>query len=154
MALLAFERSFVELTASAQRILNDLILHVRSMAPSNGMPDSRHAMLRSQLAELALEIEISRLHVYKVAWMEDAGMIPESEAAMSKLFGSEVLQRVAIAGMRVLGLSGQLQRESQWAKYGGTIERAQLATLGSTIYAGASEIQRNVIATRGLGLPR
>ena len=154
MALLAFERSFIELAAGAQRILDDLVSYAKNALTLTDQGNTRSELMRSELAEMAIEVEIARLHAYRVAWMEDRGMIPESEAAMSKLYGSEVLQRVAQAGIRLLGLHTQLERESKWSPLNGTIERSQLATLGSTIYAGTSEIQRNVVAMRGLGLPR
>jgi hypothetical protein len=56
--------------------------------------------------------------------------------------------------MKVLGLHGQLDRESPYAKLNGRFERTYLTSVGSTIAAGTSEIQRSIIATRGLGLPR
>ncbi len=70
------------------------------------------------------------------------------------MFNSENGQRLARAGLQILGLYGQLQPESPYARLRGRFERSYLSTVGSTIAAGTSEIQRGIIATRGLGLPR
>ena len=72
---------------------------------------------------------------------------------MSKLFGTELSQRVARTGMEILGLAGQLTEGSRWAPLRGRIQGLYLRSVASTIAAGTSEIQRNIIATRGLGLP-
>ncbi len=73
---------------------------------------------------------------------------------MIKLYGSELMQRVASTGMQILGLYGQLERDSKWAKLGGLIERDYLWNVSITIAGGTSEVQRNIISTIGLGLPR
>jgi alkylation response protein AidB-like acyl-CoA dehydrogenase len=70
------------------------------------------------------------------------------------MYGSELAQRLAQTGMRVLGLSGQLAPGSPYAALRGAIETLYLNAAGLTVAAGTSEIQRNIIAGRGLGLPR
>jgi hypothetical protein len=89
---------------------------------------------------------------YRVITMQAKGMIPNHEASMTKLFSSELNQRIARTGMKVLGLYGQLFGDS--APLRGRYESSYLTSLASTIAGGTSEIQRNIIATRGLGLPR
>ena len=71
-----------------------------------------------------------------------------------KAFASELSQRMAQVGMDLLGLYGQLKPGSKWAPLQGQIENMYLTSISSTIAAGTSEIQRNIIAERGLGLPR
>src|SRR3989304_1496068 len=92
---------------------------------------------------------------YRVAWMQSKDLIPNYEAAMAKLFNSEVSQRLAsFATTQLLGLYGQLSAGSKWVRFEGRIMRFLLRSLGNTIEQGTSEIQRNIIAQRGLGLPR
>jgi alkylation response protein AidB-like acyl-CoA dehydrogenase len=71
-----------------------------------------------------------------------------------KVFSSELQQRVYNAGLNMLGLPGQLVTEDPRAVFEGELPVGYLTSMAATVYAGSSEIQRNIIATRGLGLPR
>jgi alkylation response protein AidB-like acyl-CoA dehydrogenase len=73
---------------------------------------------------------------------------------MQKLFATETAQHVANTGMEVLGLFGQLKKGSKWSALAGQIEHSYRTSVVETIYAGTSEIQRNIMALRGLELPR
>ena len=73
---------------------------------------------------------------------------------MGKLFGTELQQRMANTGLQVLGMYGQLEPESKYAPLKGRLEKEALHAVSITLAGGTSEIQRNIIATRGLGLPR
>ncbi len=73
---------------------------------------------------------------------------------MSKMYGSELQQRLAGAGMEMLGLGGQIEPGSRWAPLQGRIEQFYLFAAALTIDAGTSEIMCGIIAGRGLGLPR
>ena len=110
--------------------------------------------VRAELAELAIEVDVGRWIAYRVAWMQGAGLIPNYEASMSKLFGTELAQRVARAGVNIMGLYGMLYEGSKWAQLEAKMQLSYLSSTSFTIGAGTSEIQRNIIATRGLGLPR
>jgi alkylation response protein AidB-like acyl-CoA dehydrogenase len=81
-------------------------------------------------------------------------MVPNYEASMNKMYRSEVQQRIAQTGMRLLGLYGTAWKGDKWAPLKGRISHMYVRSVSATIAAGTSEIQRNVIATRGLGLPR
>ena len=150
---LDFERSGVGYSATARRILEALANYARE-TKRNGQHLSKDPIVRAKLAERYLEAEVSRWLSYNIAWMQSNGLVPNKEASMSKLFGTELSQRVARTGMEILGLSGQLTADSQWAPLRGQIQSLYLRSVASTIAAGTSEIQRNIIATRGLGLPR
>jgi alkylation response protein AidB-like acyl-CoA dehydrogenase len=90
----------------------------------------------------------------RVASMLAAGATPNQEASLLKLFLSELDQRIANTGLHVLGLHGGLMPGSPLAKLQAQFALTYLTTVPRTIAGGTSEIQRNIIATRGLGLPR
>jgi alkylation response protein AidB-like acyl-CoA dehydrogenase len=152
-ALLDFERSGVDRPARARRVLEELIEFCKETTRS-GAPLSEDPIVRNRLAGMAVEIESCRLMCYQVAWMQSQGMIPNKEASITKVFGTEMMKRLYSLGMQLLGLYGQLEPGSRWAPLQGRIENAYMRSGGGTVAAGTSEIQRNVIATRGLGLPR
>jgi hypothetical protein len=70
------------------------------------------------------------------------------------IFGSELLRRISDAGMRVMGQYGQLAYGSQRAVERAAMCRSYIASLSIGVGGGTNEIQRNIIAMRGLGLPR
>ena len=151
--LLDFERSGVDYSAGSRRTLENLVDFCKE-SKRNGRPLAEDPLVRRRLADLAIEIDVSRLISYNVAWMQSQGLVPNKEASMGKVFGTELQQRVARDGMAILGLYGQLEPDSKYAALGGRIEKAYITAISATLAAGTSEIQRNIIATRGLGLPR
>lgn len=75
-------------------------------------------------------------------------------ASVSKIFGTELQRQMGITGLRVLGLPGMLEPGSNYAPLQGRVERWAMAAPSYTIAGGTSEVNRNIVATRGLGLPR
>ena len=151
--LLDFERSGVDYSAGARRVLEEIVAFCKE-STRNGRTLADDSLVRRQLADLAIEVDVSRLISYKIAWMQQNGLVPNKEASMGKVFGTELQHRMAKTGMNILGLYGQLEPDSKYAPLKGRIERGYMTTVSSTLAAGTSEIQRNIIATRGLGLPR
>ena len=151
--LLDFERSGVDYSAGGRRILEELLDYGKSNE-QNGTAISDNPIMRNRLANLAIEVEVSRLISYNIAWMQGEGLVPNKESSMGKVFGTELQQHLTETGMQMLGLHGQLEPGSKYAPLEGRIEHLHLANISETIAAGTSEIQRNIIATRGLGLPR
>ena len=109
---------------------------------------------RYELAERHIEVEIGTMMAYRIAYMQEHGVVANHEASMSKLFGSELGQRISKTGMDLLGLQGGIWSDGPYAALQGRLSRSYVSSVSSTIAAGTSEIQRNIIATRGLGLPR
>jgi len=150
MAALDFERMFP--LAAYATIFNDIVQYAKETFV-NGQPLSKNPLIRQKLAEMEIEIEVNKLLYYNLAYMIDKGQIPNYQASMQKVFATEVAQRIMNTGMEILGLFGQLKKGSKRAALAGKIERHYRSSVVETIYAGTSEIQRNIIALRGLGLP-
>jgi len=113
-----------------------------------------HQQLRQDMAEVASDIEASKLLAWRVAWMLNGGKVPNYEAAMLKMVVSEVEQNMVNLAMRIMGPYGQLKPGSPWTPAEGKFEWMYRDTLENLITRGTSEIMRNIIAQRGLGLPR
>lgn len=154
MATLNFERcTLASLAGQARRALDELMACAKEVR-HNSKPLVQEPMVRQKLAELAIEVQIARLLTYRVIWMQGKGLFPSYEASLAKTFGDELNFRIARIGMDILGLYGQLARGSNWAPLAGWTASAYQGTLGSLFAGGTPEIQRNVIASIGLGLPR
>ena len=152
-ASLDFERSGVGVPARARRFLEEMTAHYQAMRnPDAAAWDD--AMIRHRMADMAVEIQACRFMCYNVAWKQSRGLIPNQEASVVKLLGTELEQRLFLLGMRLLGLRGQIGSGESRAPLEGRIESGYRRSLYLTVYGGTSEIQRNIIATRGLGLPR
>ena len=90
----------------------------------------------------------------ETAWALDQGRVPAAESSMAKIFVSELAQRVADAGSEILGMAGQLHPDEPRAPMHGRLQwlyrTAPLLAFGG----GTNEVQRNIIAMLGYGLPR
>ena len=151
--LLDFERSGVDYSAGAKRTLEELVEFAKTNS-KNGVLLANDPVTRNRLSDLAIEVEVSKLISYNIAWMQGQGLVPNKEASMGKVLGTELQQHVSETGMHMLGMHGQLEPGSKHAPLEGKVEHMYLTDVSQTIQAGTSEIQRNIIATRGLGLPR
>ena len=100
-----------------------------------------------------MDFEIARLLLQRAVQMHGEGVDYRAQAAMCKVFNTELAQRIYETGMRVLGPYGYLF-DSQRAPWHGAIAHGLLSSVQDTIGAGTSEVQREIIALRGLGLPR
>jgi alkylation response protein AidB-like acyl-CoA dehydrogenase len=139
---LDFERSAISGVAALQRSFDDLCGQLRCH------PRALTASLRLQAADLHIALQTGTLLSYRVADMQAHGRIPNAEASMAKVFNSELRQRLTNFAMKVAGLSGQADHCEPKAAHD------YLGSVSITIAGGTSEVQRNIIATRGLGLPR
>ncbi len=144
---LDLERSNIANAGVARRSIDDLCAYGRS---EGGIAPSR----RLALADRAVDVAVAAILSYRVASMLAAGLVPNQEASTLKLFLSELDQRIAALGLSILGLHGALMPGSHRARLQAQFALTYLTTVPRTIAGGTSEIQRNIIATRGLGLPR
>lgn len=150
MGTLSDERSGVEYSGASRRILHDLQAYCSAINWTSGRERDGIA---NRLARLATEVAAARLMAYRVTWMQAAGEDVSGHAAMSKVFGSELMGRLAAVAMQLVGNHGPLAPAERWAPLEGRLRREYMAVLGRITAAGSSEIMRNIIATRGLRLP-
>jgi len=152
MATLNFERGLLaSIAGSARRLVDDLVEYARG---HEGKLPAEDRLMRRRLAEMAIEAQVARLFVYRVVWMQGRGFLPTYEASMAKLYADELNFRLARLGTEMLGLYGQLWTGSKLVPMVWDLQAAYLSYLGSLIAGGTPEVQRNIIALIGLGLPR
>ncbi len=168
MATLDFERSGIGGTIKYRKLLDELVDFVRDEVcegdsptrtagsaparPGYVRPDWRTAS-RLEIADRLIDLEVLYNLGLRTVSMQVAGQVPNHEASVSKLVGSEVYQRLARTGLKAFGPWGNLwQREG--APLNADFTHDYVDAAAHTILSGTSEIMRNVIATRGLGLPR
>ncbi len=148
--LLQYERGDALLVGQFRRLLDDIERMV-SARRSNGW---RSSAARNLLAQCEIEWQIGRLFTLQIVSMHVRHQMPDMEASAVKLFMTEAYQRLGNVAMHLAGLAGLLRTDERRVLLGGRIEQAVVASTVGTIMGGTSEIQRTIIATRGLGLPR
>jgi len=154
MTLLDFERSNITGAIAAKRAIIRLI----DFAKGTGATKTRLRdvpSVRDEVASRYIESEVMYNFSLRIISIQSSGMVPNHEASVSKLFGSELTQKVANTGVKACGLYGNLwdEDDGRSAMRAG-FTHAYVRSVSATIAGGTSEIQRGVIATRGLGLPR
>ena len=147
------ERNHVFTPCRLTPLLEDLIQYARETR-YNGRPLAEDPKIKDQLAQMAVELEVAQLFAEHSRWMESHEIPMTYEPEITKVFISELDQRLVDVGMGILNLYSQLEEGSKWAPLRGRVEWYFLHSFMTTIGAGTSEIGRNVIAQRGLGLPR
>jgi len=144
---LDYERAGMERILSYAPLFRDLEVHLRARGRE------ADPLIRQQLARFHGEIAVGRLLVYRIAWKLSRGITPTAETALTKLYGTELEQRLARFAAEVLGAYALLTAGSE-VPLEGRVARALLNAPGITIRGGTVEVLRNIVAQRGLGLPR
>ena len=129
-------------------LLNELLALARSTHASDD------PLIRQQLAQVFIEVEMTKLHNWRTLTQLRRHGKPGPESSLVKLFWSEMSQRLHDTAMQVLGAGGQYWSGEPRALARGRWPRSYMYYRAATIFAGTSEIQRNIIAQRVLGLPR
>ena len=153
MTTLDYERSGLGIYGSVRRVFDDFVDFCQQPAPDGGRALAEHPLVRHQLAQHRLAMENWKLLCWKVAWLQSSGAVPNAEASVAFLYGTEQRFKFAEMAMEVLGPYATLRHGSPLAPLLGNIEgihREAMHLHG----AGTMEIHRNIIAQRGLGLPR
>jgi alkylation response protein AidB-like acyl-CoA dehydrogenase len=149
---LDFERSNIAAISGARRTVHDLIRWAKERH-AGGRPWDKPEV-QTKLADLVIDCEVGRLIAYRTAWLQAKGEVPNYEASMGKVWMALLGIKVANAGVNLMGAFGQLKPGSKWAQLNGRVQTAYLLAVSGPIGGGTTEIQRNIIAQRGLGLPR
>jgi alkylation response protein AidB-like acyl-CoA dehydrogenase len=123
-------------------------------AARDGEPARRDPVVRARIARAVTELEVARMLQRRVISAALRDRVPTLEASEYKLYMNECGKRVANAALDLMGPEGALRPGQDGAPLGGRFERSYRYTVVDTIGGGTSEIQKNIIAGRGLGLPR
>src|SRR5664280_190658 len=138
---------------TAQRL--DLLTEYVKGATRDGEPLKDDSQVRAEIAHLHTEAEVARVLGLKfVAAANAGGSPPTTEASEYKLFTTEFSRRLANASMDLAGPGGQLRVHTEDAPMVGRSESTYRYTVIDTIGGGSSEIQKNILARRKLGLPK
>ena len=149
---LDFERSNIARAIAARKNVTRMAGYLGARTRA-GRPVS--ATQRLEVADRAVETAACEMFSYVVISIQARGGVPNMEASMCKMYGSELSQRIASTMMHITGMKGQLRRPAGLeGEHRINAATDYMTTVPATIAAGTSEIQRNIIATRGLGLPR
>jgi len=125
----------------AQGALDEAIAYAKERV-TFGVPLTRHQAIQWMIADAATQIEAARLLIYQAAWLKDRGKPYSKEAAIAKLFATEMAEKVCRDAIQILGSYGYSREYPVERLY----RDARLMTIGE----GTSEVQRMVIAKRVL----
>ena len=149
---LDFER-FTLFTVSAYVMRYQAVRDHLRTAVRNGKPLREDPHVRRTIAWLSTQIEVAKMITLRVIAKAAAGEVPNIESAMFKLFTTQLGQRITDEYLRIVGPAGVLRRGATGAALDGRMENHYRSNIIDTVGAGTSEVQRNIIARRGLGLP-
>ena len=155
VTLLDYERSFVDGAIAIRKQLDRLRENVLS---EQGQSMLQHGGLERQRLDIAqhyIDTEVMFNFSFRVISLQSRGLIPNYEASTTKMFNTELLQRVSRTGIKTYGLySNVWDPDSPHSPQFSEFTQTNVHSVVMTIAGGSSEIQRNIIATRGLQLPR
>lgn len=138
--------------AGLERAFDKLTSYIRT-AKVNGKFLRNDPLVRDRVGQLAADIEVARQFQIRNTRMVEAGRVPIYEAALGKVFAGELQERMGQIALDILGSGGLLGEDSESAPVG-EMEQLLRHSIMGMIGGGTSEIQRNLIAIRGLNLPR
>jgi alkylation response protein AidB-like acyl-CoA dehydrogenase len=148
MATFGFERGGLANAYRFQRAIQQLANLTRNQGA--GADDT----VRQRVAQAAIEAHVFRAAGLRNLTKAQQGQVPGPEASLVKLYWSEMDKKLQETAVAVEGMYGALDPDSPWAIEEGRWQLGWMWSQAETIYAGSSEIQRNIIAERVLGLPR
>jgi hypothetical protein len=151
---LVYERGFGSAASLEQTLARDLAAWARQARRPDGTVPFDDPLAAERIGRIAVDEEVTRVLSLRLDWLARQGKLPQIESSMRKLFWTETIQRHYSDTLDILGAEGVLAPPAASAPAGGAFERDFRAAVVTTIYGGASEILRDIIAERHLGLPR
>jgi alkylation response protein AidB-like acyl-CoA dehydrogenase len=131
---------------------------VLTWAKDTRLADGRRVIdvdwVRTNLARVRAKAEVAELFNWRVAWEQEAGRLNPADASAMKVYGTELRIETARLLLEVLGASGYLREGSPGAVLEGLLEREFRSSVVGTFGGGVNEVQREIIVTAGLGMPR
>jgi len=153
MAQMDYERAGIERILQNYPIYEKLVKHVGEMK-NQGRNDAFYCWARDQVAQLEIEFNAGRMLCYYTAWMVDQGEKPSGQAALTKAYCTQYEQRLNDVATKVLGPVSQIREGVEWSAFDGDLATAYLWGPSYTLQGGSVEVLKNIVAFRGLGLPR
>ena len=152
---LAFERGLVGggIVLKVAHAFEQLRRHVMA-AEGDRPPPGQDPIVRDRMATLACEIEVGRQLMMHCAELAADGVTPPEYGAISKVYSGELMERFGEAALDILGMRAAVSEQMPGAIDNGRFEQNLRHSLMWVISIGTNEIQRSLIAQRGLGLPR
>jgi len=136
------------------RIALDGLVELARHTTKNGAPVTRDPVMRQKLAQLWIDTEVFKYTGARAVTKLLKGELPGPEASTGKMMWVEGHQRLQELAMEILGPYSQLAKGSPWAAADGLWQHAFLRSRANSIEGGTTEIQRNIIGERVLGLPK
>ena len=136
-----------------QRFLNNLIDYAKNTAV-NGQPLRKDPRVRKTLAQLAVDLEVARLLSLRSAWMIECGQVPNAEASILKVWLTELNERIARAAQDIMGPYASVRENDALAPAEGRLEKLYRGFPMNKFAGGTNQVMRNIIAQRGLAMPR
>jgi len=152
-ATLAHERNMLGATTRTQQMLNGLLRLARTRQ-RHGRPAAEDPVLRQRLADLMISVEAMKYHSFRALTDTLKRRPPGIAASVNKLVSTELNHAIAGLAMEIMGSYGHLARKSPHVLDRGIWPVEFMFTLGLIIGGGTSQIQKNIISERGLGMPR
>jgi alkylation response protein AidB-like acyl-CoA dehydrogenase len=152
-ATLFHERNMLGSSTGSQQRFNRLLALAKKIR-RNGKPLVEDPVFRQRLVDLEIKVEAMRFHSYRQLTDQMRGKNPGVEAMVNKLVGTELNHDLATAAMEAMGDYSMLARDEEQALDSGYWPYEWMFSLGLVIGGGTSHIQKNIIAERGLKMPK
>ena len=155
MTLLDYERSNITGAVELKKEIEGLIKFLGTDEGKQKSTVADRESVKGKIVDRYIEAEVLNNFALRIISLQAADQIPNYEASTSKIFGADSQKELQQTGMKAFGLYAQIWDSlSTWAPMNARFTQNSVHSISRTIAGGTNEIQRNIIATRGLGLPR